>query len=109
LVFLAFKVTIFVYVLYSTTQAETGKKFLSLLKNTDGAICIEVPQALNGIYAGDLDGRWATDDRFSQNRSIFQLQFNGKGINNVEYKAAMQRFTLKMAQYGNLSVARSAL
>jgi len=109
LVFLTFKIIIFVYVLWSTTHAETGKKFLSLLKNTDGAICKEVPQELNGVYAGDLDGRWVTDENFSQNRSIFMLEFTGKGVNNDQYKAAMQRFTLKMARYGNLSVARSPL
>lgn len=107
--FLVCNAVVFAAVLYTTTQAVLGKKFLSLVKDMRGAECAEVPQQLNSAFAADVDGNWQTSSLFQYNRSLFSLQFGGRGVNSEQYRAAMQGFTRRMREYGEKGAVRNAL
>lgn len=107
--FLVSNAIVFAYTLYSTTTASVSKRFLSLDQSGEGTICSEVPQILNSAYQASYDGLWESDTQFNYNKSIFVLSFNGQGVNNEQYAAAMGRFQQQMAAYGRKSAVRPTL
>ena len=109
LLFVLCNLVAFAVILFDTTTTQLNKKFLSLTVDTKGALCNEVPQQLNGVYQGDTNGYWQTNDMFRYNLSIFQLSFSGRGVTNEQYTDAMQWFTMRMAEFGNISVTRNTL
>lgn len=87
------KILVFCVILYLTTMADTHRKFLSLVIDTDGAVCKEVPLTLTGIFSGSYDGYWETNHLFNFNSSLFTLGFNGIGVSSQEYHRAMNKFS----------------
>jgi hypothetical protein len=109
LLFMLLNTAVFVLVLYLTTTATVNKKFLSLSIDTQGATCIEVPQERTGTFSGDINGYWQTQDGFQFNSSLFQLKFSGHGLNNKQYREAMQWFEMRLHQFGGTAVKRNSL
>ena len=90
LLFVTCNIVVFAIIMFVTTQNTMNKKFLSLTEVTTGATCVEVPQQINGMFQGDTNGYWETNDMFNATRSLFQLQFSGRGVNNKQFEEAMQ-------------------
>ena len=74
-----------------------------------GGYLHEVPQERTGTFSGDINGYWQTQDGFQFNSSLFQLKFSGHGLNNKQYREAMQWFEMKLHQFGGTAVKRNSL
>jgi hypothetical protein len=98
---------VFVYVTITRTIEDYETRFLSLLKDSSGTECSEVPLSLTAKYLGDTQGWWETEKQFNYNSSIFVIDFVGATVNTKQYHDTMVGFRKHLEFLGAKSVTRN--
>ena len=104
---------VFVTILSTLTQAQVQQSFLSTDLKNENNICREVPISVTAEFMGSYTGVWNTDPAYSQNETIYGLQFSGSRLTNSEYfqamSATLNQFYALTQKYSNRGLVYNAI
>lgn len=93
ILFAVLQLSFFLWITIHRVQAGLSSPFVSLEKDNEDSVCVEVPKSsIVGNFGVDINGNWDTTDAYRRNETMFYLQVPGNKFTDSNFTELIQSF-----------------